>query len=746
MGARKNETRSPFSPEVKLDILLEARCAHPHRLLGMQPLLLDGERAWVFRAFLQDAVSCEVVDVESKSGKRYPMERVHPEGIFECVVTRADRFLYRLRIERSNGEIRQFYDPYGFESTLSEQDLYLFNEGNELRVYDKLGAHPRKINEIPGVSFALWAPHAQRVSVVGDFNHWDGRFHPMRQMGNSGVWELFIPGLSVGIKYKYELYGKDGNLRLKTDPYGTYFEPPPHNASVVWDTSDYVWNDQDWMEQRAAREWKKQPISIYEVHFGSWKRVVEDGNRPLTYREMASELVTYLKNHGFTHAEFLPLAEHPFLGSWGYQVTGFFAPTSRYGAPQDFMFLVDQLHQNGIGVIIDWVPGHFPKDAFALAEFDGSHLYEHADPRQGYHEDWGTLIFNYGRHEVRCFLIGSALSWLERFHVDGFRVDAVASMLYLDYSRDDWIPNQYGGNENLEAIEFLRRTNDLIHKHYPGALTIAEESTSYPGVTQDTKEGGLGFDLKWNMGWMHDTLEFMSRDPLYRKFHLSQLTFGMVYQYSERFVLVFSHDEVVHMKGSLLNKMPLGSIRDKARNLRALYAFMWLWPGKKTLFMGGEFGQSAEWKYDHSLDWHLLQYKDHGGIQSLIRDLNCLYQEETSLSHNDFQPEGFQWINGNDGDHCVISFLRLGSTPEETFAVFSNFTPVARSGYRAGIPFSGFWREILNTDAEIYGGDNQGNAGGLMSESIPCDGRNDSLVLNLPGLSTLVFQYAPSQE
>jgi len=726
--------------EPEIESLLKANHGNPHALLGNHPLRATGKSGKrVFRAFLQDAVTCEVINLEND--ERHPMKKVHPEGIFEGVV-KADRpFPYRLRIERENGEVRQFYDPYGFQSTLSEQDLYLFNEGTELQVYNKLGAHIREIDSVKGVSFAVWAPNAERVSVVGDFNLWDGRFHPMRRLGASGIWELFVPGLTTGNKYKYEIYGKDGNLRLKTDPYGMYFEPPPHNASIIWDYSDYQWNDREWIEARSGRNWNREPISVYEVHFGSWKRVVEDGNRPLTYREMAVDLARYVRERGFTHVEFLPLAEHPFSGSWGYQVTGFFAPTSRYGTPQDFMYLVDEMHRHGIGVLIDWVPGHFPKDAFALAEFDGTHLYEHADPRQGHHEDWGTLIFNYGRHEVRSFLIASALSWLDRFHVDGFRVDAVASMLYLDYSRENWIPNEYGGNENLDAIRFLRKTNDLIHQHYPGTLTIAEESTSYAGVSAPTKDGGLGFDLKWNMGWMHDTLEFMKQDPLFRKYHLHQLTFAMIYQYSEKFVLVFSHDEVVHMKGSMLNKMPLGAIRDKSRNLRALYGFMWFWPGKKTLFMGDEFGQSAEWKYDHSLDWHLLQYKDHEGILQLVGDLNHFYRKHPALSERDFDSEGFQWINGNDADQCVVSFLRMGDSPGDTFAIFCNFTPVLRRNYRGGVPYSGFWKEVLNTDSEIYGGDNHGNAGGVMSESIPWDGRDDSVAITIPGLSALVFQF-----
>ncbi len=730
-------------PEADLELLLKARHPHPHDVLGMHETKHKGKKVMLVRALLPDAKSCEVVNIATD--ERYPLEMLDKAGLFEGVLPDVKKtFAYRLRTERYNGEIRQFWDPYCFLPSLSEDDLYLFNQGNHHQIYDKLGAHVRHYENVKGVSFAVWAPGAKRISVVGDFNSWDGRYHPMRTLGSSGVWELFIPGLEPGAKYKYEIVGGDGYLRLKTDPYAHYFEAPPHNASIVWETKDYEWGDSEWMKQRKQADHQQEPISVYEVHLGSWKRVVEDGDRPLTYREMATELTAYVKDMGFTHVEFLPLSEHPFSGSWGYQVTGFFAPTHRFGNPQDFMFMVDMLHRNGIGVIIDWVPAHFPRDAFALAEFDGTCLYEHADPRQGQHMDWGTLIFNYGRHEVRNFLIASALYWLERFHIDGLRVDAVASMLYLDYSREEgeWIPNAYGGRENIEAIEFLRQTNDLVHEYHPGAMMIAEESTSFGGVTKPTKEYGLGFDYKWNMGWMHDTLQFFEKEPIYRRWHHNDMTFGMLYQYSEDFMQVFSHDEVVHGKGSMILKMGAGfEMSKKAQDLRSLYAWMWGWPGKNILFMGCEFGQSAEWKYDGSLDWHLLQYMDHEGIHRLVRDLNNFYRSHPSLARYDNHPQGFQWINGGDSENSVLSFLRLGDSPQETFAVVSNFTPVRRAGYRIGVPHAGYWKELINTNADVYGGSGEGLGGGLMSDAEPWDGREHSLKLDLPGHSTFILRF-----
>ena len=708
---------------------------HPHKK-GKKSCL-------IVRAYLDDAKTCSLIDADDDSN-RYELKRLTKDGLFEGVIEdRNEVFHYRLNIVRYNGEIRQFSDPYSFLPTLSADDVYLFSEGNDHFVHHKMGSQVLTIEGVIGVSFVIWAPNAERVSVVGDFNHWDGRYHAMRSLGESGIWELFIPGLESGMKYKYEIGARQGSPILKTDPYGTCFEAPPNNASIICDTDNYQWNDDEWVQSRIQTDWKDQPISIYEMHLGSWKSVVEDASRSLSYRELANELVDYLKDMHYTHVEFMPLAEHPFDGSWGYQVTGFFAPTYRFGSPEDFMFLVDTLHQNGIGVIMDWVPAHFPTDSFALAKFDGTALYEHADPRQGFHQDWGTLIFNYGRNEVRGFLIASALAWCERYHIDGLRVDAVASMLYLDYSREDgeWVPNQYGGRENLEAIDFLRQTNDVVHKYYPGTLMIAEESTSFPGVTKPISEGGLGFDLKWNMGWMNDTLEYFKKDPIHRKYEHHQLSFGMLYQYSENFTQVFSHDEVVHGKQSMLLKMPGEPISNKAHQLRLLYGLMWIWPGKKTLFMGCDFGQSAEWNYNKSLDWHLLEYPEHKGIQMVVRDLNKLYQEMPSFALGDNKPEGFEWINCTDAENSILTFLRKGSVPTEDVAAVANMTPMLREGFRIGVPHAGFWKEILNTDAKEYGGLGFGNNGGVESEPIEWDGRPCSIVIQMPPQSMSVFRF-----
>lgn len=710
----------------------------------MHPLKIGAKTSIVVRAFVDDAVSCEVVDISKPDGPRYALKRLTEDGFFEGVMPRRKQlFSYRLRIERYNGEIRQFFDPYSFLPSLSDEDLYLFNAGNEHQAHNKMGAQLREIDGVQGVSFSVWAPSAARVSVVGDFNHWNGRYHPMRSLGSSGIWELFVPGIEAGAKYKFEIGTENDYPLLKTDPYGKYFESPPGNASIVSQLDTYKWNDADWIKQRESTDWASAPVSIYEMHVGSWKRVVEDANRSLSYRELADELVAYLRDMQYTHVEFMPLSEHPFDGSWGYQVTGFFAPTYRFGAPEDFMYLVDTLHQNGFGVIMDWVPAHFPTDSFALGQFDGTALYEHADPRQGFHQDWGTYIFNYGRNEVCTFLIASALAWCERYHIDGLRVDAVASMLYLDYSREEgqWIPNKHGGRENLEAIDFLRRTNDLVHKYYPGTLMIAEESTAFPGVTKPTAEGGLGFDMKWNMGWMHDTLEYFQKDPIFRKYEHHQLSFGMLYQYSENFTQVFSHDEIVHGKNSMIMKMAGEPMSNKARQLRLLYAFMWMWPGKKTLFMGCDFGQSAEWAHDGSLDWHLLQYIDHEGVQRVVRDLNRIYREISGLAAKDNHPEGFEWINASDADNSILTFLRNGSEQTDTLAAVANYTPVLREEYRVGVPYPGFWQEILNTDAKEYGGLGFGNSGGVTADQIEWDGRPYSIKLQLPPVSMSIFRY-----
>ncbi len=722
--------------------LLNASHTSPHSVLGMHPHTKGKTKGLVVRALVRGAEACIVVD--PAPNEQWPMELVAEEGLFEVFIPkRAAVFRYQLRVKTPAGELRQFYDPYAFLPTLSDQDLYLFNEGNEHRAYDKLGAHVRTIDGVPGVAFAVWAPAAKQVSLVGNFNHWDGRYHQMRPLGSSGVWELFVPGLEQGELYKYAVRDQRDHVRLKTDPYGTYFEAPPGNASVVYDVSKFTWNDGEWMQKRREGAGSiDRPMSIYEVHLNSWRRDAEDANRRLSYREAAVQLADYVTEMGFTHVEFMPLAEHPFTGSWGYQVTGFFAPTHRHGSPEDFAWLVDYLHQRGIGVILDWVPAHFPRDSFALAEFDGSHLYEHADPRLGAHMDWGTLIFNYGRNEVRCFLIANALAWMERYHIDGLRVDAVASMLYLDYSRKEgqWIPNRFGGRENLEAIDFLKRVNDLVHQYHPGALMIAEESTSFPGVTKPTSEGGLGFDYKWNMGWMHDTLRYFAKDPIHRKWHQNDLTFGMLYQYAENFVTVFSHDEVVHGKGSMLLKMSAWHIPEKAAQLRSLYGHMWGYPGKKLLFMGSEFAQSHEWNYDSALEWHLCQYVDHEGVRLLVRDLNKLYASEPVLSQNDLNPQGFRWIACTDAEASVIAYLRTDREEKTLFVVVGHFSGATRD-YRIGVPRRGLWREVINTNSEFYGGTGLGNDGARHTEDSECDGYSQSIALKLPPHSTFVFKW-----
>ncbi len=731
-------------PAKELHAFLENHQANPHGWLGMHPLTHEGVAGVVVRAFVRAAVKCAVVELDGPGAPAHPMTMIAPEGFFELFIPGNKVFRYQLRYEVSWGDIHQVHNAYSFLPSLSEQDLYLFNEGNEHRIYEKLGAHQRLMGEVPGVAFAVWAPTASRVSLVGNFNGWDPRYHPMRPLGASGVWELFVPGVGPGELYKFAIWDRAGQMRMKTDPYGTYFEAPPTNAAIVHDTTRHRWSDSDWISRRAAHAGNlDRPLSIYEVHLGSWKRNLAEANRPFTYRELAPLLADYVTEMGFTHIEVLPVSEFPFTGSWGYQVTGYFAPTHRWGTPEDFQFMVDHLHQRGIGIIVDWVPAHFPRDSFALAQFDGTHLYEHADPRQGAHMDWGTLIFNYGRPEVRCFLIASALSWFERYHIDGLRVDAVASMLYLDYSRKagEWIPNRHGGRENLEAIAFLRQVNDLVHDYYPGALMIAEESTAFPLVSRPTKDGGLGFDYKWNMGLMHDTLAYFQKDALHRKWAHDKLTFGMIYQYSENFVSAYSHDEVVHLKASMLGKMAASSIADKAANLRSLYGYIWMYPGKKLLFMGGEFGQRTEWNHDGSLDWPRLQEPEHEGLRLLVRDLNKLYGGDPILSANDFRPEAFRWVNCHDGDHSVLSFVRLDEAEKAAYLVVGNFTPVTRTRYVVGVPYRGHWKEILNTNSAYYGGAGFGNHGGRQATTAQADGYEQSVSLTLPGLTTLIFRW-----
>jgi 1,4-alpha-glucan branching enzyme len=624
---------------------------------------------------------------------------------------------------------------------LSDQDLYLFNEGSNYRLYDKMGAHLVSRNGIEGAVFSVWAPNARLVSVIGSFNAWGPRTNLLAPCGNSGIWEGFIPGVTKGALYKFHIESRGHGYHVdKADPIGLWHEKPPRTASVVWDL-DYEWGDREWMKKRAGRNSLRAPQSIYEVHLGSWMRVPEEHNRPLTYRETAPRLAEYVGRMGFTHVEFLPVMEHPFYGSWGYQTTGYFAPTARYGTPQDFMYLVDYLHQHGIAVILDWVPSHFPSDAHGLAYFDGTHLYEHADSRQGFHPDWKTHIFNYGRAEVRSFLMSSAMFWLDKYHVDGLRVDAVASTLYLDYSRKagEWIPNKFGGRENLEAIDFLRRFNQEAYKEHPDIQTIAEESTSWPMVSRPVYLGGLGFGMKWDMGWMHDTLKYFANDPIHRKYHHSQLTFRMLYSFQENFVLPLSHDEVVHGKGSLIGKMP-GGERDRFANLRLLFAYMFAQPGKKLLFMGCEFGQVREWAHDTSLEWHVLQYRTHSGLQNWVGQLNRVYRSEPALHLLDTNPAGFEWVDCNDNLTSTISLLRKSESPKDTVLIVCNFTPIPRVGYRVGVPEGGYWRELLNSDAVEYGGTGVGNLGGVHAEEEPAHGRPYSLKLTLPPLAALFLK------
>jgi 1,4-alpha-glucan branching enzyme len=627
-------------------------------------------------------------------------------------------------------------------SLLTDHDIYLFKEGSHFKLYDKLGSHVMTINGEEGVYFAVWAPGAEEVSVMGDFNGWNLQSHLLKVRNDeSGVWEGFIPGIKKGDIYKYHIFSRYNNYRVdKGDPFVFYWELPPKTASIVWDLN-YEWNDNEWMVNRHKFNSLNAPISVYEVHLGSWRRVPEEGDRFLTYREIAHHLANYVKELGFTHVELLPITEHPFYGSWGYQTVGYFAPTSRYGTPQDFMYLVDYLHQNGIGVILDWVPSHFPSDEHGLAYFDGTYLYEHADPKKGFHPEWNSSIFNYSRNEVRSFLISSALFWLDKYHIDGIRVDAVASMLYLDYARKEgeWIPNKYGGNEDLDAITFIKKLNEAIYSAHPDVQAIAEESTAWPMVSKPTHVGGLGFGMKWNMGWMHDTLEYFSKDPIYRKHHHNQLTFSIWYAFSENFILPLSHDEVVHGKGALIGKMP-GDEMQRSANLRLLFGYMYGHPGKKLLFMGGEFGQCKEWNHDESLEWHVLQYPHHQGVQKWIKDLNYFYKTEPVMYELDFSIDGFEWIDSHDWEQSIISFIRKGKNTGEIILVVCNFTSIPRYNYRVGIPHGGFWREVLNSDAEIYGGSGCGNFRGVEAATIPAQGRCNSLSLTLPPLGVLFFK------
>jgi 1,4-alpha-glucan branching enzyme len=738
---------SPF--EIEIEQIIQSEHSDPFHILGAHPVESPshsgrsrGEIA--IRAFLPEAQNAWVIDDDPASP--VPMELLHPDGFFEAVLKdRQENFPYKLQVMTPEGQSLQFLDPYVFPPLLTEFDLYLIGEGSHYQKYEKLGAHQREVNRVAGLHFAVWAPNAKRVSVIGDFNRWDGRRHPMRVRGATGVWEIFIPGLPSGTLYKFEIKSRFNNfLAQKSDPYGFYFERSPKTASIAHDLNQYAWQDQEWIQQRSKKNWLEGPLSIYEVHLGSWMRAVGEGNRYLTYKELADQLIPYVIKMGYTHIELLPIMEHPFDGSWGYQTIGYFAPTSRFGTPEEFMAFIDRCHQQGIGVLLDWVPAHFPKDGHGLGYFDGTNLYEHADPRMGEHRDWGTLIFNYGRNEVRNFLLSNALFWLGKYHLDGLRMDAVASLLYLDYSRrpGEWIPNQYGGNENLEAVEFIKKFNELTHHYYPGVLTIAEESTAWPAVSRPVYLGGLGFSLKWNMGWMNDMLLYFSKDPIHRKFHHNSLTFGLMYAFTENFVLPLSHDEVVHGKRSLLSKMPGFYLEDKFSSLRLLYGYMYGHPGKKLLFMGGELGQWREWNHDEGLDWDLLQWEPHRSLQQFVRDLNQLYQSQPALYEVDFHHSGFEWIDFHDTDRSIVSFLRRAKNPEEFVVFVCNFTPIVHHDYRIGVPAPGYYVEVLNSDAALYGGRNLGNKGGVPAEAMPWQGRPCSVNLTVPPLAVLVLKIA----
>jgi 1,4-alpha-glucan branching enzyme len=729
---------------------VRAEDSDPFRLLGPHRVGRAGTPALAIRTFRPTANRVDIVWGKNRSV--HPAERVHPDGVFEAILPLSATGLrdeeaippssYRLHFHFTGGSDLETYDPYAFPPVLTEFDLYLSGEGTDYQKYQKLGAHLREVAGVRGVHFAVWAPNARRVSVVGDFNSWDGRVNPMRTRGESGIWEIFIPDLAEGSLYKFEIFSRVGDrLAVKSDPYAFAAELRPNTASVVSNLDTYSWDDSEWLKARASSDWGHLPLSIYEVHAGSWRHKSDEGYRWLTYRELADELIPYVKKMNYTHVEFMPVMEHPFDASWGYQTVGYYAVTSRFGSPSDFMYFVDRCHQANLGVILDWTPAHFPRDAHGLAFFDGTHLYEHEDPRKGAHPDWGTLVFNYGRNEVQNFLIANALFWMDKYHIDGLRVDAVASMLYLDYSRQpgEWIPNQYGGRENLEAIALLRRLNEVLHTRHPGALTIAEESTSWPAVSRPTYVGGLGFDLKWNMGWMNDVLKYMSLDPIHRQHHHNELTFSMLYAFHENFVLPLSHDEVVHGKRALLEKMP-GDDWQKFANLRLLFGFMYSHPGKKLLFMGSELAQRNEFWEGAALDWSLESSPPHRGIQRLLADLNGVHAREDALHQIDFEWSGFEWIEPNDSAASVLSYLRRGSDPEKFIVAVCNFTPVMRESYRVGVPRPGFYREILNTDSNYYGGSDVGNSGGVQAEPIPWNDRPYSLNLRLPPLAAVYLK------
>ncbi|MFT4013353.1 MAG: 1,4-alpha-glucan branching protein GlgB [Paracoccus sp. (in: a-proteobacteria)] len=710
-----------------LQDLREGRCDHPFDILGPHP---QGRGRQVV-AFQPDLVSLSALT----KGKETPLPRI--DGDFFAGKVPAGR--YHLKATRADGSTQEFEDPYRFGPVLGEMDLHLMGEGTHRRLWQALGAHVITHEGVQGTHFAVWAPNARRVSVVGDFNRWDGRVHPMRRLGSSGVWEIFLPAIAEGALYKYEILDAQGDLVLKADPLGFGSQHPPEKASMVRDIAGYGWHDAAWLDKRAAAQDRRAPISIYEVHLGSWRRRWDQGGRPLSYKELARDLVAYAKDMGFTHLELMPVSEFPFDGSWGYQPVGLYAPTIRFGPPHEFRDLVDAAHQAGLGVILDWVPGHFPTDAHGLAHFDGTALYEHADPREGFHQDWNTLIYNYGRTEVQNFLIANALYWLKEYHVDGLRVDAVASMLYRDYSRKEgeWVPNKDGGRENYEAIAFMQQMNIATYGEVPGIMTVAEESTSFPKVSAPVDAGGLGFGYKWNMGWMNDTLRYIARGPIHRKYHHDQMTFGLVYAFSENFILPISHDEVVHGKGSMLHKMP-GDEWQQFANLRAYYGFMWTHPGKKLIFMGCEFGQPEEWNHNGELNWQAAAKPLNSGLRDLVRDLNRLYTATPALHVKDAEPDGFAWLR-NDPDQSILAYLRKGDADDPPVAVICNMTPVPRHGFRIGLPREGAWLEAINTDATLYGGSGQGNLGEVQAKAQPMDGQPASAEITLPPLSVVVL-------
>jgi 1,4-alpha-glucan branching enzyme len=722
---------NPSATAISADIqrLLDARHHEPFALLGKH----NYTNSDLIRAFIPGAAWVRIVENGAAMQRMGNTDLFAWHGPANQVPDR-----YRLIWKDSHGAEHVAYDPYCFPPQLSDFDLHLFAEGRHWHIYRILGAHKAQVDGVHGVRFAVWAPSAERVSVVGDFNSWDGRCHAMQVRGSSGVWELFMPGLGVGQPYKYEIRTRNqGHVILKTDPYGQHFELRPANASRIPAQHPYQWQDADWIQQRHRWNWQKEPVSIYEVHLGSWRR--DEQGQFLNYRQLATELVDHVSRTGFTHIELLPVTEHPLDASWGYQTTGYFAPTSRFGEPDDFRFFVDYCHQHNIGVILDWVPAHFPRDAHGLAHFDGSALYEHQDPRRGEHSDWGTLIYNYGRNEVKNFLLSNAVYWLEEFHLDGLRVDAVASMLYHDYSRKagEWLPNIYGGRENLEAVAFLRELNTITHAEFPGTVVLAEESTAWPGVSRPVDTGGLGFSMKWNMGWMHDTLRYMSHEPVHRQYHHNDLTFGLLYAFTENFVLPFSHDEVVHGKQSMLYKQP-GDEWQQFANLRLLYTYMFTFPGKKLLFMGNEIAQGREWNFNASIEWYLLEYDGHRGMQTLVSDLNRLYRDNPELHRADFTYDGFEWLDSNASEASVLSYLRRDG--DSFVIVVLNFTPVPRYGYRVGAPVEGNYKELLNSDSSYYTGTDVGNSGHIATEAVRCNGHHHSLLLTLPPLAGIVLK------